>query len=145
MSQNSPAPAFLLDANNRPVPTCNVYDESNNLHLYVADVEGYTKNIESKESQKTLGMIVGGAMVVTLVVFTLNFSSNAWTIGNLVTFGLLFSLIIAVFSIWKNYSAAGTLVEKAQRDGVPCTQNVNSQTKVFCSPKTDTFSPFSTN
>lgn len=124
----------IFDAKGNVLPQCNVVNESDGIWLHTEDESAYRKYMESRETYKAYTMVASAAFTVFMVIFALNFSSNAWTTGNFVTFVLLMAMFTGLIKVARGYNEASVMVDTIHRSGTPCLEEKGNGQRVHCSP-----------
>ena len=123
----------LYNEQGQPIQACNVFDANSKLHLFVEDEASYQDIVELNASKKSLSTILGVVFAVLLVVFTLNIRSSLLTSGNLVTLVILVGVFFYFAKTLQSYNGTSIILERMQKQGLPCTVPSKGGKKVFCS------------
>jgi hypothetical protein len=129
----------LFDANEKEIPECNKI--SNDMHLYIENEEVFNKMKDRADFNFKLGTGMAFMTTLFLWIFTLNFASNAWALGNLVTFLIMIiSGVVTVYTV-KEWNVSQNVLNQMVRDGSPC-QKPNGKkggaTNVYCGYSSNT-------
>ena len=122
----------ILDSNNRPIPLCNVIKKEENIHLYVEDQPLYKEYVKSNYMYKNISIFSCLITSLFFFIFTLNFSSNAWSMGNLFTFIIIIIGGSVTFYSVQKFFTVKTLLDQIITSGSPCLTTSESSNHVHC-------------
>ena len=125
----------LVSSDHKLVPPCNVVDIKNNIHLYVADETSFKKTTELADISEKALVITIGAVTLFCCIFSLNFGSSGWTLGNLVTFLLVVFCGYTTVVTARTWSDSNLEIRRIHESGVPCTYipDESNDKIVYCS------------
>jgi hypothetical protein len=120
-------PMSVIDEKRNVIPNCNVNEE--NDHIYVQDVNSYNRSKRQIAFGKHALLITLFILVIVLSIFTLNFGSSGWTLGNMLTFLIAMAALLATGFFARAWNKHYTLLETMKQEGTPCKvpQNDNTQ------------------
>ena len=108
----------LVDANNRPIQECNVLEDDS--HVYVGDRAQYEKLKEKKLKFQWFSGMAGGATLLFLCIFMLNFSSGGFNAANLLLITLAMIGLNGSAYLVKQYMSITTQLDNMEAEGRPC-------------------------
>jgi len=120
----------LVDSNDKPIPQCNINNDD--LHLYVENQDTFKMHKKKADFHFNLCVFFGVLCVLFLWIFTLNFSSNAWSMGNIVTFFVMLASGFGTLICLKQWNTSNNLVHQMILDGSPCHTENDTQKNIYC-------------
>lgn len=108
----------LIDANRRIIPECNINNEDDNI--FARDVEAYNRSKKSITFSRHASLISLAILTIVLSIFTLNFGSSGWTVGNLLTFMILVAAMMGAAFFGRAWNKHYTMLTTLRQEGVPC-------------------------
>lgn len=122
----------LFDENSRAVSICNMTD-NNGRHYFIQDKSSYKKNLKARDASRNIALISAALLFVFLCIFTLNFGSSGWTVGNLLTFGIVVGTFLMTLQFGKQWNENNMLISTINNYGIPCVTAENGRQMVHCS------------
>jgi hypothetical protein len=123
-------PSGLLDEKGNIIPECNIELYGKNYN--VSDTREFQDSKTKASLNFNLCISMCCVTMLFLCIFTLNFSSNAWSLGNLVTcFIMMFTCFITVISL-KEWNIHQISLNQFIQDGAPCKKTDKESTSVYC-------------
>jgi hypothetical protein len=121
----------LVDEKGERIRECNIELHGKKYHVLNSQEFQDVKTKASLNFNLCISMCF--VTMLFLCIFTLNFSSNAWSLGNLVTcFIMLFTCFLTVISL-KEWNIQQLTLNKFITDGSPCKKTDKDSTSVYCS------------
>ena len=131
-ANGQPEKLNLFDENSRAVSMCNMTD-GNGRHYYIQDKNSYKKNLKARDASRNIALISAVLLLVFLCIFTLNFGSSGWTVGNLLTFGIVVGTFLMTLQFGKQWNENNMLITTINNYGIPCVTAENGKQLIHCS------------
>ena len=123
----------LVDGNGKPIPQCNI--NTDDTHLYVENQESFKFHKKKADFHFNLSVFFGTLCSLFLWIFTLNFSSNAWSMGNIVTFFVMLISGVGTLMCLKQWNMSSNLIQQMIVDGSPCQMENDDKKNIYCGYK----------
>ena len=115
-----------------PIQQCNVFDNGSDAHLHVYDVDAYRKTSTTVQQARQAGMVSGAVFAVFMVIFSLNYGSAGWTMGNIITFVIAIASLLVVAASVKKWNEHNAFLTQMRQQGVPCIVSDGATSMVHC-------------
>ena len=123
----------LMDDAGKPIPVCNVLDETRHMHLYVEDPNSFATLQKDVSNSKMLTLMAGAVLAVFLAIFSLNLTAAGWTLGNILTFALIIVCLYVLTLYGKKWMVGSATISQLVRQGYPCSTDMGNDSKmIYC-------------
>ena len=120
----------LVDGNGKSIPECNI--NTDDVHLYVENQESFKYHKKNSDLYFNCSVFFGTLCSLFLWIFTLNFSSSAWSMGNIVTFLVMLLAGFGLVVCLKKWNMSNNLINQMVVDGSPCQMDNKENKHVYC-------------
>ena len=118
----------LVDENNKMIPACN-YDGK----LYVTDPSKYKETLFDDDSASAIVLSCGICFTLFLLLFSLNFTTGGWHLGNVITFAIMLLSLISMYYYGSKWIRTHAILQMMQESGTPCYSEIEDGWKIFTS------------
>jgi len=118
----------IFDEKDKEIPTCNI--STGDINLHVEDTSFFKESKKESDTYFNISVVLSTITCLFLCIFTLNFSTNAWSLGNIVTFLVMSSASISTVYCLKKWNISSNNVNQMIINGTPCKKEVQVEKEV---------------
>lgn len=117
---------ILLNDDNKEIPLCNYKGK-----LYVSDQNMFKQTKNDTEVFSTLAFVFIICFCIFMLIFSLNFATGGWHLGNILTFVLMFISLFCMYYYGSRWLNTRAVLKTLREQSNPCYVNIENGWKIF--------------